>query len=77
MRKKKASSHGVPPGLLELPSAQGAVGSHGYVNIYGVPPPSRGEGRNKPHFVKDMKRQSGEMAPLTTMKMEVCVHDVC
>lgn len=63
--KKKSSLQG--PALFELPAAQGA--SQGYGTVHGVPPPSRGEGRNKPHFVKDMKmRQSGEMAP---MKMEV------
>jgi len=51
------------PTIMEIP------GSYGYANQ--APPPSRGEGqRNKPHFVKDPKRQSGE-APM--MKMEVLV----
>mmetsp|Transcript_16592 Transcript_16592/g.41980 ORF Transcript_16592/g.41980 Transcript_16592/m.41980 type:complete len:604 (-) Transcript_16592:71-1882(-) len=71
-KKKGAGSHG-SGNMLELPAAQGAVGGgHGYVNMHGVPPPSRGEGRNKPHFVKDTKRQSAETTPMT-MKMEVLV----
>uniref|UniRef100_A0A6U5A350 Protein kinase domain-containing protein n=2 Tax=Hemiselmis andersenii TaxID=464988 RepID=A0A6U5A350_HEMAN len=71
-KKKGTGSHtsSVQGNMLELPAAQGAVGGgHGYVNMHGVPPPSRGEGRNKPHFVKDTKRQSVETH--MTMKMEI------
>lgn len=65
--ERRRRNQGVPglgqPTIMELP------GNHGYVNQ--PPPPSRGEGqRNKPHFVKDPKRQSGE-APM--MKMEVLI----
>jgi len=49
------------PTIMELPASYG--------NFNQAPPPSRGEGqRNKPHFVKDPKRQSGEAQ---MMKMEV------
>jgi hypothetical protein len=75
--KKKTlggSSHLSQHGMLELPAAQGASGGgHGYVNMHGVPPPSRGEGRSKPHFIKDTKRQSVE-TPMTT-KMEILQMD--
>jgi len=65
--ERRRRNQGVPglgqPTIMELP------GNYGYVNQ--APPPSRGEGqRNKPHFVKDPKRQSSE-APM--MKMEVLV----
>lgn len=65
--ERRRRNQGVPgpgqPTIMELP------GSYGYVNQ--APPPSRGEGqRNKPHFVKDPKRQSGDSQ---MMKMEVLV----
>ena len=63
-RRRHQGMGAPPPTFTELP------GNYGYpAHANQVPPPSRGEGqRNKPHFIKDPKRQSTDAS---MMKMEV------